>query len=66
MTQPKCELAPDEAYDRGYQDGESSGYADWIGALGEVLPDGVELTPSGVAAYLASCVSGPRAQDDAT
>lgn len=36
-----------------YEAGESSGYADWVLALGEVLPDDFDdVTPSGVAAYL--------------
>jgi hypothetical protein len=44
--------AADAAYDQGYADGESSGSADWVGALMDVLPEGVELTPFKVAAYL--------------
>ena len=42
-----------------YEAGESSGYVDWVLALGEVLPDDFDsVTPSGVAAYLASVTAG--------
>jgi hypothetical protein len=42
-----------------YEAGESSGYADWVLALGEVLPDDFgDVTPSGVAAYVASVTTG--------
>lgn len=39
-------------YEAGYHDGDRDGYADWERALGEVLPADVDVTPSGVAAYL--------------
>jgi hypothetical protein len=41
-----------DPYEQGYRDGESSGYADWRIALGEVLPDGVEPWPTSVADYI--------------
>lgn len=44
-----------EDYERGYADGESNHHADWQFALdvdGDLLPDGVEVWPAQVAAYI--------------
>jgi hypothetical protein len=38
-------MTTSEDYERGYANGENSGYADWTGALMEVLPEGVDLSP---------------------
>lgn len=37
---------------QAYEDGESSGYADWIIAIGEHLPDDFEPTPSNIGAAI--------------
>lgn len=51
---PHCERIQqlEKQYERAYAEGESSGYADWSGALGEVMPEGSELLPSSVAAFV--------------
>lgn len=48
----------DTSYEAGCADGESSGSADWSGALSDVLPENVPNTPSGVAAYISSLMAG--------
>lgn len=44
----------DPRYEAGYRDGESSGYADFVLALMDVLPDDVEPVPTQVATYIAA------------
>jgi hypothetical protein len=44
--------SPLPSYEVGYRDGESSGHADWMIALDEVLPGGVEPWPHAVADYI--------------
>lgn len=43
-----------DAYDQGYEDGESSAHADWAFALNEIgdMPDDFDYTPTKVAQYV--------------
>jgi hypothetical protein len=50
-----AEAAAGDRYEVGYRNGESSGHADWTGALGEVVPwEVVQEGPTAVAAYIRS------------
>lgn len=42
----------EKAYEQGYRDGGSSNAADWTHALVDVLPDGMEVYPSLIAAHI--------------
>lgn len=41
-----------QSYEKGYRDGENNAHTDWWIALIEIMPDGVELTPEGIANYI--------------